>query len=1374
LEKGGVPVIRGVGKEDGSATFYNPKTKVKTDLQNMTDEELKEAQSAFPERGAGKAATPETPATGKPVKIDVDSGLFGDPEFDALVARVGEKTALELPTVPPAAPRVAGEAVTPPSAATTASEGGAARIAERPPIENVQQATETLPFAKPISPREQAVLNTGEERSRRVKQTVEATNKIFDDSMGVSASPEVIAAINRMVAAQTDEVVTTLSDDLLAAINRMFDARQAPAGRAGVIIDAPAVITPKERISLLERFRRIIPPTLGGIRAGGRPPYEAGNTFIAPMRHVWEIVSEVVNNTGFTGNLAGRLGISPSVLKDTPVGRLLTAHYRQMISGEELTKVAIAAALDRHAARWTGRLPFKISNRGLFGDTGVPWQDVFTQPGKYNLTPAARRYIDDFHQVIDEIEKLRVEAGLKPRGKGKVDGWFYTPRQTKSVRGIDIDRPSSPDFQAVYEDAAEGVANGVRYDIDPRATLDLHVRAAYREIAVRELAGALTQYSVSPSVIASSKVSPELRERLAEAVTKRLMGERKLRRLKRAVAQAEGALKVAPRASKAKRRQALQDARDARDKMEASLGAIRREHGHARAAFNLARRPAMKFRVEVAKGEIFGKDLPNEIPVGVWRGRYFPKDQVKQLEEGLGRFGIRPIARRELVAMNKLGNMRRFTQATADFAMPFIQGQLLLWENPAGWARMTLRHYQAFFDPAVQGRYIMKNIGDFQEMARYSVPTGDPEFFALMERGGGVSLKALDKFLPPLEEARRLWGVGAKQTFGRFQSAYSMGLGTTRHVQWQAKRAGWKGDLESLGAHVRNMSGGLDARALGVGPSQRAVESFWLAYSPRLLRSTIALFNDAFGGVGGLALARMPKAQQAAAMKTLGMWAAGMGGTYVVTGLALGKTWEEIEEGLNPLNGKKFLSHRINGDWYGIGGQGRALMQVIAHVGSTLAPGGKPIEDIIALDLRDNPLIQGWLYRAAIGPQILGSVAEAASGGLLNLAPFDNLVSIPDLAKHLAKEQLPFAAQGIVEGEDVIATASAVAGGRTSPGTAGEARADIRQQIMDEMQEKVLAGTLQMPDDADLTGDFKDLPRDVQRDIGQDPRVLDAQENVNEQSRKFGGQYQVYKDKRDETYEEYQGLILEASRTMTKKEFRFRLPVLYSNRGVAIDGLNEQYKDALAWIEDLPEATNQFNVALNDYNDQLQDPELSNEATGEYDYEERDRRLESLTDNYGQGMIDRIDNYKRGFALPIEKELRADRETIRPYWDINETIKDRISPRLVAIWDKWLKGNDVEKERLKREEPDIKYIKSMVAEERLRFRDKNHGIDTILKKWGYVSKLRPGNRGLTPVPPSPVQASGEGTVSPAVAERLERLRRVNRQLETRQPVGAGR
>lgn len=730
------------------------------------------------------------------------------------------------------------------------------------------------------------------------------------------------------------------------------------------------------------------------------------------------------------------------------------------------------------------------------GKTSLQWNDVLSNPNRYIFTEEQLDMALDFYRLIDEVEALRVAHGLEPRAsrgpEAVSEGWFYVPRQVKGIEGVELQRPSSANHTRHFDEAEEGHAAGVDYLVDMREVGRLHTRQAYIEMANKDLADHIAELQVAALrnneriyVIPKELVPEPVRIAYADAVSaqraaasaitkerllvinSRARAAQDITRLRGLKAREQEALAgLRGRAGSRARQQPLSLGQEIKTheariatldeqitelrslsgdiprirrgagvtqavspKTQARFDATRREAERARAAYSRAVDDARA--AGVAPAELFGH-AEGVIPIKQWRGRFFPDDQAERLERGIDTF-FTTGGNAATEAFEKTGNMVRFLSAVGDFAEPFIQGLPTIAYRPGIWARSALLHYQAFFDPTVQARLIKEYAPEFQEMARNGTPVGDPEFFAALEPGRGFSPGALLKVLPKGDEARALLQQGGRQIFGRFQASYGTGLGGNRAMLTRSLQEVILDEAERQ-AFIRNMTGGLDSRALGVGPGQRGVESMFLGFSPRLIRATAALVFDLRRGIYD------PRGRQA--WIALTRLAAAATGVYVVSGLALGKGWDEIKEGLNPLNGKKFLSHEISGQWIGIGGQVRAIVQLLA----TSAVAGLEdfgvdtgVEDpgtFKSFNIFENPVLEYYNNRGAVGTNLAGGAVEAVTGA--NALPFDDIDNVPDFIRHVGKSSLPFTLQGVLEGERGFAIPAALIGLRTSPQTERE------------------------------------------------------------------------------------------------------------------------------------------------------------------------------------------------------------------------------------------------------------------------------------------------------------------------------------------------
>ncbi len=903
------------------------------------------------------------------------------------------------------------------------------------------------------------------------------------------------------------------------------------------------------------------PPPAPPPAAVSTPPAASGNKYLRALRPLLDVIGEVKTSGNVVKRALTKVS-NPSVSFDD-MGKVLTAYNRQRIAADGLAETGIAAALDSHARRFglgdVVSVNRKGDVRGITPKTAgvsLDWHDVFSRPQDYVMSPAQRAYIDDYTQLADEVEALRVDAGLPPRAKEQPAGSRYVPRQVEEIRGIRIRGRSKAKLERAYTEekggAAAGRAAGVRYR-NPRDTMSLHVSEAYREIANKQLADALEPMSITPKDLldpafrkAAEKVGakiasaqnavlalqrakrgeqiptstikqiedmfPELEDRVQQATEITLddmleMSERAvergkmrfkptspgtLRRLRKEVAELEDLARNNPKLQPALRKKRAQEGfakyrfaqeqeiretqgwdygdhvefEEAWLEMERSTRTLIRENtrplgnavevtqrkllddmikeirgipyyaktetgnrvtryrgglmedvrgeleafrGRYRKAVETARNK------EVAPGKFWGPDQPDEIPITTWRNRMFPRAWGDQLQEAIGTFERQGGQQNWLAGgMQAIGDHTRFLSAVGDFAAPFVHGLPLLGRSPARWAKATALHYQAFADPAVRARYIRDHLQDFQDMAANGIPIGDPEMFAAIKEGPGPNIgKGLRAI--GLEE------VG-KQTLGRFGASYDVFLGVGRRELWDATRKAIP-DMAERGRLVRNMTGGLDSRALGVGANQRGAESMWLAFSPRLLRSTLALVKM---------LGEPKTAAGREAWRSLAGLATATTSLYIASGIAMGKSEEEIRTGLNPLNGKKFLSHNVNGDWIGVGGQIRAITQLLTASAvdvQRVSEGKRPM--LLSKDRFDNPLISFYNARGAPAFNITTTAIEGTTG--VNADQYNEIDGYPDMFKHMGTSALPFVVQNFFEGQKPLTLAASLVGARTSP-----------------------------------------------------------------------------------------------------------------------------------------------------------------------------------------------------------------------------------------------------------------------------------------------------------------------------------------------------
>jgi len=550
-----------------------------------------------------------------------------------------------------------------------------------------------------------------------------------------------------------------------------------------------------------------------------------------------------------------------------------------------------------------------------------------------------------------------------------------------------------------------------------------------------------------------------------------------------------------------------------------------------------------------------------------------------------------------------------------------------------------------------------------------------------------------------------------------------------------------------IAQEIRNLTGALDSRALGVGPNQRAVEGMFLAFSPRLLRSTVALVKDATFNPTS------PVGRRA--LRSLAVLASGATSIYVQTGFALGKDWEDIQAGLNPLNGKRFLSHKIGDDWIGVGGQVRAISQLIA--GITIGAFTEP-SSLISMDRYNNPLLKFLSGRGAPITETVGAVAERITGR--DALPYEEIDGNLDLVKHIGTQGVPFVIQGKLEGEKALTLLAAELGARTQAGNVYDEREVARNQAMLRLgfikekgsfssgwqaaQERI--GWRQLGP-KERVMDWEELNTFQKKEVMRQAELEDITGKIERNQREKNLITRNYRDNMDRIRDNTRTRIrVSAVRSGRGKEFRDSLPTIYAES----KGAREEFqasKEAQEAQKVFEERSQKDKTpehledrAMTDYIEQFLSANLDDPFTGAYDFERGEAIIKSLEDKYdkaynregaGKEIIEKIQSTFREGEPPLLTELRNDREKIRPYWELTETIKDYLDSDLkVEVFEDWLDADKTRRDQIEDDDDTSWIIKPILKDWRGLRTDMraNTGqfsgpefseIEALLIKWEY-------------------------------------------------------
>lgn len=633
-------------------------------------------------------------------------------------------------------------------------------------------------------------------------------------------------------------------------------------------------------------------------------------------------------------------------------------------------------------------------------------------------------------------------------------------------------------------------------------------------------------------------------------------------------------------------------------------------------------------------GGMFGRGEEN-IPVALWNNKYYvPRDgdyaEFAKRYDGITGQAHNAALPKGLKAAEQASNLARFTAATADFAGAFTQGMALLAFAPKEWGKMAATSFQSFFDPAVQGRYIQKNWDSIQSMlVEGRVPGGEIEIFKAIEKDG------LARFL---KEAPVLGGG-----LTRFQRSYDTMLMVTRHQLWEALLPVWKGEKSALGDEIKKMTGGLDPRSIGVGPSRQAIESM-VFFAPRMLRSTLALTADAM---------RPWTKEGELAARALTRITAGMAGVMMLANLSVGalngeddtQIEKRLASTMDPTSGRKFLSMQVGDHYYGVGGQVRGIVQLLSKAVSEPS-------SLTKADAMDNPLIryaQGRLSPA--GNTGLG-IAELITDEDHNILPFNTVDTFPDLVKMTASSALPFALQSAAEeGWDWRNPATYAHPFVTAATEMGGIRAT--QFTAMDILDKSAYERYGLP-----YGDLTDAEQKVVEGL-----APEAQKARGELGDKNDKEYRKAKDKADGVAELSLNTLQQKLSTgeMTPRDYREARQQVLRDRSVKLVTAQEDFDQNFGGTD-----TDKRKL-MTDYFDTFDKAEF---IPGQIDWERWEELQRDFDANVAAGKYGPVErarqmlDERRGFDVPADDWFQANAKVIRDvdYWG----LKDEAFPKVAA------------------------------------------------------------------------------------------------------------
>jgi hypothetical protein len=718
-----------------------------------------------------------------------------------------------------------------------------------------------------------------------------------------------------------------------------------------------------------------------------------------------------------------------------------------------------------------------------------------------------------------------------------------------------------------------------------------------------------------------------------------------------------------------------------------------------------------------------------------------------------------------------IAGILRITKAALDFSAMAIQGlpsfglaHAYMLINPRIGFKLMGRWWQAFgtsvgafFNPDIFWKYMAKSTSVGQRISFGGSSRAIDYFTALEARGGlgGFGAKALNKI--PLNP------------FQRAEISFFSAGEIVRDEFWKilSPKALAAGKEFELARHLDLITGIFEARAAGVPLTIRQLESSFMWFAPNYTRACLTVLADIFRGgyTGGMARKALGGLIAAGAAYYTGVQFA----ISSLEGKSSEEAWQTVMEGFgvkeDPITHEvtwqptgRFMTLKVGNYYFGVGGFWYGLVRLAGNINACINEvGDKEIIDLVRIikngefNRRDNPFIYWWFSRAS---PLVGTGFELASGKDFLGYPIETpeqyaeyIITrfepiwmeqgvnwlVPGLAReHEIPEDMARAAVPILE----------VFGLRTFPESqwvkfydkADEYIQHIPEGELDPKQlEAWRAGKLgwaQLTDiqKANLLARYPEL-QELYAKAQADSAVRQSKE------------WEAYTGRIEEERGIYYDRIDELTRQLLRgeidtREYREKGGEAGMNYGSILDAMQrdptyaaiyeyfdkkEAEGDKYGFLDDLALAELQSTILY------AEDLTLPN---GDYDWDERDRRIDAFIDKWGQATYDRLQQYiqqQKGLKGLSEIWVRksADTEKLgRTYWrlpykPIIEMEEAEVPAQYYADWKAYqaLK-TDAEREAFITAHPDL--AKDFRAE----YRKDNPEADAMLALWGYGGKLQ--------------------------------------------------
>ena len=712
-----------------------------------------------------------------------------------------------------------------------------------------------------------------------------------------------------------------------------------------------------------------------------------------------------------------------------------------------------------------------------------------------------------------------------------------------------------------------------------------------------------------------------------------------------------------------------------------------------------------------------------------------------------------------------------------------IQGYALLARSPDSWATAVSMSIREMFKPGTFRKYMEGPLKSKVESAgsRGMDVSAISEYF--LEASGVVGrLPVVGKMAGVFQRGFQAYmGVGRVLIYDAMEE--SIRLSASRgaiNPRTGARYTAHEIEQELLKAAriADSLLGGTSTKGLGVSATQRQIENAFLFFAPRYTRSAFGVISHAVGYK-----VTKPTLTAIESRRILGRML--YGGALIVaggTGLSgiaqnkkSGEIWEDIRKSVNPTEGMRFMSVKVGDQYYGVGGGYRALLGFLGNSAPVVGKWDRTIDDPDWNNrIFRNPVAK---YIRSKTPMTTGTVVDWIDGQDFIGGEFTQEAFTEDpgkLASYLMKRTTPFPIQAFVEASSSglpVATSAFAAefvGGRAVPATATEKMQEVGREFMKEtgvkgtfndiLNSPALQGGYKIPTTGPLAesadqlrespAEYWQLPRRIRTEMEADP------------------EFEAAKERKDASTEEYNPGLADYYRTeeiaktalfdtLTELEARSRSlnaeqPMKLYKSVLKTQNILGKYHEGRQRRRDAAKSEGllskdydpdgPFRRAEDIYNSLLyvDDEEtfnkafpgqkripLEDEVTGEFNWDERERRMQFLVDTYGEGFVRDMKEAVLRDLPDFERKRREAGEYIgnSGYWNVDKFLASQYGVEAeLKEYRRLQDTNEIEaKAFLNGRDTLRKRVIGGVTDARKMLRVRNPDLDAVLIHYGYVS-----------------------------------------------------